>query len=443
MYIILKYERGEMDREMFKFDIYPKIVKIDSSVIISVVSLEEGVFLKDSHYKIQITPLISRIDDGQISDRYLKVKCFEEKLIQFEYNFLVEQEYIVRMCKIENSHEIECAKFSLYALEDDLYHRLPLKGDFHSHSCESDGKERPEIVASRYRERGYDFFALTDHEKYYPSLNAKSFYEPLGLDFLIVPGEEVHSPNNHVHIINFGGHASVNELFQSKEGRDTTISEICELKDSFSHATLADEYVYNSCQWVCKHIAEVNGLSIFCHPFWQPYAVNVQSGLTQELIRSGMFDAFELVGGQTASENSRQIALYNDIREQMGYSMPIVGSSDSHGTVNIAWFDYFKSLVFSKKNEVNEIIESVKNGYCVAIESYPDEQVRVYGSFRLVNYGYFLLNNWFPLHDFLCLEEGKSMREYYLGQSKRSDVEKVKFDYNRFVNKYFSEGDQR
>jgi hypothetical protein len=37
------------------------------------------------------------------------------------------------------------------------------KGNLHTHSTRSDGRLSPEQIANAYRERGYDFFALTDH----------------------------------------------------------------------------------------------------------------------------------------------------------------------------------------------------------------------------------------------------------------------------------------
>ncbi len=41
-----------------------------------------------------------------------------------------------------------------------------LKGNLHAHSTVSDGDLAPEVVLRGYRERGYDFFSLTDHNIY-------------------------------------------------------------------------------------------------------------------------------------------------------------------------------------------------------------------------------------------------------------------------------------
>src|SRR5215813_8805491 len=47
---------------------------------------------------------------------------------------------------------------SLFSARDRFY-----KGNLHTHSTRSDGKLSPEEVVAAYRERGYDFLALTDH----------------------------------------------------------------------------------------------------------------------------------------------------------------------------------------------------------------------------------------------------------------------------------------
>ena len=46
---------------------------------------------------------------------------------------------------------------------------------------------------------------------------AKAFFEKTGVDFLVIPGEEVHSPDNPVHLINMGGKESVNDWWRYHE----------------------------------------------------------------------------------------------------------------------------------------------------------------------------------------------------------------------------------
>lgn len=43
-----------------------------------------------------------------------------------------------------------------------------LKGNLHTHTCLSDGRLSPEEVIARYKELGYDFLAITDHDDWIP-----------------------------------------------------------------------------------------------------------------------------------------------------------------------------------------------------------------------------------------------------------------------------------
>jgi hypothetical protein len=58
-----------------------------------------------------------------------------------------------------------------------------LKGNLHTHTSQSDGDATPAEVAAWYRDRGYDFLVITDHDKI-TKLDA-----PAGL--VLIPGEEV------------------------------------------------------------------------------------------------------------------------------------------------------------------------------------------------------------------------------------------------------------
>jgi hypothetical protein len=62
------------------------------------------------------------------------------------------------------------------------------KGNTHTHTTESDGDSPPEVVVAWYRDHGYDFLVLTDH-------NVLTDPTPYTTDpeFLLIPGEEVSS----------------------------------------------------------------------------------------------------------------------------------------------------------------------------------------------------------------------------------------------------------
>lgn len=58
-----------------------------------------------------------------------------------------------------------------------------LKGNLHTHTAKSDGDSAPEEVATWYRDHGYDFLVITDHDQ------ITNIEAPQGL--VLVPGEEV------------------------------------------------------------------------------------------------------------------------------------------------------------------------------------------------------------------------------------------------------------
>src|ERR1043165_4524433 len=58
-----------------------------------------------------------------------------------------------------------------------------LKGNLHTHTLRSDGDSEPQEMAAWYRDHGYDFLVITDHDV------ITSIDAPAGL--VLVPGEEV------------------------------------------------------------------------------------------------------------------------------------------------------------------------------------------------------------------------------------------------------------
>ena len=67
------------------------------------------------------------------------------------------------------------------------------------------------------------------------------------------------------------------------------------------------------------------------------------------------------------------------------------------------------------------------------------EEYRMVGSLRLVKYARFLLDEFTPLHDELCAEDGRLMKAYAVGEE---DAEKaLEFTYGRMqklYKKYFA-----
>lgn len=64
------------------------------------------------------------------------------------------------------------------------------KGNTHAHTTESDGDSSPEYVARWYKDHGYDFLVLSDHNTL---TDPESLAHLVESGFLLIPGEEVTS----------------------------------------------------------------------------------------------------------------------------------------------------------------------------------------------------------------------------------------------------------
>jgi hypothetical protein len=285
----------------------------------------------------------------------------------------------------------------------------------HVHSFRSDGRESPAVVASEYRKAGFDFLAITDHEQYAPSLEAIDAFKHVPIDLCLFPGEEVHPPGDNTHYIHFAGGCSINDIFRNEEGRYE--KEIAGIAKTLDLPLGINRLKYASCLWVCGEIKKTGGLSIMVHPHWiQDDAYHVDEKMCVYMLRNAPFDAFELTSGQTQAENQMQISLWQQLRAE-GRSIPVVGSSDSHSTEDtLTWFNVSKMAVLAEDCRRDSIIKAVRNRQVVVMEQYSGETLpRLYGEYRYTAFALFLLEEYFPLHDELCFEEGRLMKEYASG----------------------------
>ena len=401
-----------MKTELHNYDIYPKVVKTGKSTKITIRPLGSHALFSQGTYTLRVTPMneTKRNLPGAKDPEYT-IKA-ENGLLQFAHDFPKEGEYAISFGNIE---------LRVYALEEDLFGCRPYMGDLHVHSSYSDGRESPAVVAANYRKGGFDFFALTDHGRYEPSLEAIDEYKNAPIDFCILTGEEVHAPGNSSHYIHFGGSFGVNSIYGAdpeKYRREVLeIEKTLELPEDIK--PYANEYA--SSLWIYGKIREAGGCSVMVHPHWvHDHAYHKPADLTIYELMQKPFDAIELIGGMGMSdegqvyENQMQVSLWQQARED-GYFVPPLGSSDSHGTVNRE-YDYFKlgrTIVLSEKLDKDSIIEAIRAGRSVALEQYKGEKApRCYGKHRYNAYAMFLLVEYFPLHDDLCHEEGRLMKEY-------------------------------
>jgi hypothetical protein len=113
------------------------------------------------------------------------------------------------------------------------------KGNLHCHTYMSDGNTSPEGVAKWYRDHGYNFLIITDHNK------RTTLENPLESTFLLIPGEEVSDTceGKPLHINGF----NISKTIAPQKG--TTIGE--------------------TLQHDIDAINDAGGVAHLNHPFWQ------------------------------------------------------------------------------------------------------------------------------------------------------------------------------
>ena len=407
------------------YEIYPSVVPSGKKVEITIAPAERAfMFFENVEYTVKIEP-IDCDEPNYLSPSHLVSfpAVAHDGVIKFEYTFDGEQEHLI----ILERDEVQVERFYVYSLYEDLYSARPMKGDFHSHSYRSDGQRDPVALAGHYREQGYDCFALTDHNRFYPGGEIDEAYAGVNTGFLRIPGEEVHAPESIVHIVRLGGKESVCEkYFKNPEEYASEIAEYTKRVPS----TLPERYVgrYARVMWATDKIHEAGGIAIFAHPFWRPKNLvhNVCDELAKIYLRSGMFDAYEVVGGIDQFANNRSLALWNDIRAE-GIDIPAVASSDMHTLNNLPHFPFKYTIVFAEEKSADAVVSAIKAGRCVAVESCGNDEYarekRAYGKLRYVSYAQFLLKYFFPRYERVCEGGGVAMRSYAMGDAPASLVE--------------------
>lgn len=411
-----------MRKENRYFDIFPQIVRAGCETTLTIRPLFDHCRFKDAAYNITLIPTEGQPGKIHAFDVIQRAPT-EDGALRVSYPFEGEQEYVILVESIEAS-DANPTEFRVYALADDLFKRRPYKGDMHLHSHQSDGWESPAYVAGACRRTGLDFMAVTDHRRYGPSLEAMRAFEDVHVDLRIYPGEEVHPPDNPVHIINFGGSFSVNEYFQQDEAAYR--AEVQAIADALNDwPSGIDAYAYASCVWCFEKIREAEGLGLFSHPYWfTRHRYDVPEYLTTQLLERQPFDALELIADYhrfEAESNMLQVARYGEERAR-GKRIPIVGVSDTHGCERGEMFGWYYTVVFAPSTDLEDLIRSIKDCQAVAIEALPGETPRPHGPFRLVKYARFLLREIFPQHDELCVEEGRLMLAHLAGDPHAAEM---------------------
>ena len=421
----------------YSYNIMPGVILADSLTTMTITANERAYIMNDGDaFTVNIISVAGDENYYEPSGGKKINLVAKDGALVFDFTFQGEGEHLVRLIK----EETVVAGFVVYSVYSDLYERRPLKGDLHSHSVRSDGTRDPASQAGHYREQGYDFMALTDHNRFYPGIEVDEVYEVVDTGLVRIRGEEVHSPGSVVHIVHVGGRESVADRYvHDRENYDK------EIEGYMSKVPSEVPEVYKSryakAMWATDAIHSVGGLAIFPHPFWRPGAktYNVTEELARILLKSGMFDAYEIVGAMTQQDSNRSLALWCDLRAE-GYKIPVVASSDVHNLERSIHFPNNQTIAFPKEKTCESIMEAVKSGMCVALETNGEnysKQYRCYGDFRLVSYAQFLLSNYFPRLQRITAGIGVAMRAYAMEECDASVIEGVNKIADNFTERFF------
>ncbi len=460
---------------MHYYDVFPKMVPADELSEIRVTPRFEHVRLQSREgMSVWYFPFSGKIA-GQVVDKnfcwdksrhLLDPASWELKdgVLIIRMVFAGEQQHRFQLeYKRVNPHSgertIRCSVL-VYSLKPDLYRLRPFKGDFHIHSSNSDGREAPEYVAARYRQMGFDFTAISDHRQYEPSIRTRDFWAPYDLDFKLYPGEEVHSPGNEVHIIDFAARQSVNDMWRADEEKYRR--EVAEIEASIPQEERvpgADYFQVAASEWVFQRIQANGGLAVFCHPFWFVGQNVLSEALVEAVLARRKFDALEVIGGCYMEQNLTNNLIIMRWMEEMkkGVEIPPVGVSDSHGTDrwpleqqagfmqsctdnrNEPLFNWYYTIVFAEENSAESLIEHMRKGDCLAVKDMFGDVPDFIGRSRLVKYAAFLHEEYFSITHALCETEGRLMQDILAGDTQAVEALKaVRRRVSEFREKCFA-----
>jgi hypothetical protein len=130
---------------------------------------------------------------------------------------------------------------------DELDVKVFQKGNIHTHSTESDGHSSPRDVYGWYRQHGYNFLAMTDHNT---MTNPTRFRSLETKHFIIIPGEEV---------------------TMNASGTPVHINSLCTFKQigpGYRNEKRLTEYstIPAAMGWAIKSILAAKGVALVNHP---------------------------------------------------------------------------------------------------------------------------------------------------------------------------------
>lgn len=354
--------------------------------------------------------------------------------LSFQIKLCGEHEHAVMIIHtLENGDEF-FEKHAFYTVEKDLAAVLPYKGNVHTHSTLSDGRVSPEEALCTMRSSGFDFFALTDHNRYH---DAFPEFERYGSGFVCFAGEEASStPLGVNHILSLGSSASIAEWQNAPDSDFHTRVAALEKEEPYASLPPHERTLAAQTETIFRKIRSLGGVSVFCHPYWvcesRYYSTPEENDC---LLRHGSFDALE-IGNYKVERMCLLNARIMELARECGFRKPFIGASDWHARP-IQFSDKDYTMIFAPTPEFEDFARAIRSEYCVAVGGYQDEFT--FGSFRLVQYANFLRTYFFqPLHDPLCKKQGELLLEAHRNNATDfTEIVKLKTEIDNLYKSFF------
>lgn len=402
----------------------PLVLPIDRPAVLSVEGLAPH-----AQYRIQVRP---RRQLGPVSE--YELAAGQEGHLCIEAAYAAAGEYIADVYAAPApdrpaTQADRLARLHFFVAADDLFARRPLRCDFHIHTLYSDGHSSPAEMVIRARQLGLDVAVITDHNHYEGSIEAVAERDRLGLNLITMPGEEVSAPDWHILSINADApiYGLMLETF-GLEGADSADRE----------ARLSE---YDTLRWAVRAVQAHGGRAYLAHPYWAVFrGFHLPAALYDQVLEEGILDGLELLGDVRHENNIRSLARYLDLRAT-GHDLPILGNSDTHWAAHT--YGLYWTLVFAEQDRLSPagVLDAITEGWSVACmtvggpDPYQSREVvepavparrrglvQAFGGFELVDYAYFLEQQFFPLHDALSADEAALGYRIWRGERLPGDT---------------------
>jgi hypothetical protein len=217
------------------------------------------------------------------------------------------------------------------------------KGNIHTHSNRSDGQYEPEFVMKAYKDRGYDFMCLSDHEIYFKS----DAYDDD--QFIMIDGYEMACETD---FRKLGKYFHIHGLLDRSLGSD----------QEFEHDEEHAKPDYESLETIQKLIDEMRAkgnLVIMNHPEWS-------KNTPEDLLALQGYAAIEIYNHQSDLDEASGSGVYHwDHVLRHGRKVFAVAADDAHrGALDTAISEFFGGWiqVEAAQLEQQSIIDTMKEG---------------------------------------------------------------------------------